>query len=51
MLIQRLDHLVLTVEDIETSVKFYTSVLGMKEITFKVKHKETFKNLFFPMYI
>jgi catechol 2,3-dioxygenase-like lactoylglutathione lyase family enzyme len=32
--IDRLDHLVLTVEDIETTCAFYTKVLGMKEITF-----------------
>lgn len=35
MLIQRLDHLVLTVADIETSVDFYTRVLGMAAVTFK----------------
>lgn len=34
MRIGHLDHLVLTVKDIETSVSFYTSVLGMTEITF-----------------
>jgi len=32
--IDRLDHLVLTVEDIATTCAFYTKVLGMKEITF-----------------
>lgn len=34
MQIDRLDHLVLTVRDIETSLRFYTTVLGMQEITF-----------------
>jgi catechol 2,3-dioxygenase-like lactoylglutathione lyase family enzyme len=34
MRIGHLDHLVLTVKDIETSVSFYTSVLGMTEVTF-----------------
>jgi catechol 2,3-dioxygenase-like lactoylglutathione lyase family enzyme len=34
MRIGHLDHLVLTVKDIETSVSFYTSVLGMTETTF-----------------
>ena len=32
--IDRLDHLVLTVKDIEATCAFYTKVLGMKEITF-----------------
>ena len=34
MLIDRLDHLVLTVNDIETTVAFYTTVLGMEKIVF-----------------
>jgi catechol 2,3-dioxygenase-like lactoylglutathione lyase family enzyme len=34
MRIDHLDHLVLTVRDIEASVSFYTSVLGMAEATF-----------------
>ncbi len=34
MKIDRLDHLVLTVNDIAITCSFYTSVLGMKEITF-----------------
>ncbi len=34
MLISHLDHLVLTVNDIETTVKFYESVLGMTVIYF-----------------
>jgi catechol 2,3-dioxygenase-like lactoylglutathione lyase family enzyme len=32
--VNRLDHLVLTVHDIEASVAFYTRVLGMAEATF-----------------
>lgn len=32
--IDRLDHLVLTVANIDASVAFYTSVLGMRELTF-----------------
>ena len=34
MNIQRLDHLVLTVKDIEATVKFYVSVLGMQKEEF-----------------
>ena len=34
MRITRLDHLVLTVNDIDTTVAFYQSVLGMKKVTF-----------------
>ncbi len=34
MNISHLDHLVLTVADIETSVDFYTRVLGMQAVTF-----------------
>lgn len=34
MQIERLDHLVLTVADIETSIDFYTRVLGMQPVTF-----------------
>ncbi|BFU76991.1 VOC family protein [Arcobacter sp. 15-2] len=33
--INRLDHLVLTVKDIDTTVTFYTQVLGMKKEIFK----------------
>ena len=36
MSIHRLDHLVLTVKDLNKTVKFYTSVMGMEEVTFKV---------------
>ena len=32
--ISHIDHVVLTVKSIESSVKFYTQVLGMEEITF-----------------
>ena len=34
MEIDRLDHLVLTVRDIEATIDFYTRVLGMEEVTF-----------------
>ncbi|GAB3207609.1 VOC family protein [Marinactinospora thermotolerans] len=34
MRIDRLDHLVLTVADIETTVDFYSSVLGMRVVRF-----------------
>lgn len=34
MNIQRLDHFVLTVEDIEATCGFYTQVLGMNVVTF-----------------
>ena len=34
MSILRLDHLVLTVNDLDETVGFYTKVLGMKEVTF-----------------
>ncbi|HLQ24582.1 MAG TPA: VOC family protein [Acidiferrobacterales bacterium] len=34
MKIERLDHLVLTVRDIEATVAFYTQALGMKPVTF-----------------
>ncbi|WP_433435069.1 VOC family protein [Nonomuraea sp. CA-141351] len=32
--IERLDHLVLTVADVERSVSFYSQVLGMEPVTF-----------------
>ena len=32
--INRLDHLVLTVADIDATVEFYTRVLGMQAVTF-----------------
>ena len=34
MRIDSIDHLVLTVEDTDTSCEFYTHVLGMKTVTF-----------------
>lgn len=34
MHVNRIDHLVLTVTDIERSVAFYTQVLGMKKVVF-----------------
>jgi catechol 2,3-dioxygenase-like lactoylglutathione lyase family enzyme len=34
MFIRSLDHLVLTVKDIEKTLRFYTGVLGMEEVTF-----------------
>lgn len=34
MKVNRLDHFVLTVEDIEATVAFYTGVLGMTEVSF-----------------
>ena len=34
MQVNALDHLVLTVTDIERTIQFYTKILGMKEITF-----------------
>jgi len=35
MQIERIDHLVLTVKNVEISCAFYTKVLGMQEITFQ----------------
>jgi catechol 2,3-dioxygenase-like lactoylglutathione lyase family enzyme len=32
--IESLDHLVLTVADLQRSIDFYTQILGMQEITF-----------------
>ena len=34
MPISRLDHLVLTVADLDRTLAFYTTVLGMTEVTF-----------------
>jgi catechol 2,3-dioxygenase-like lactoylglutathione lyase family enzyme len=34
MKIERLDHLVLTVDDIDRTIVFYTAVLGMQAVTF-----------------
>ncbi|MDT0548658.1 MULTISPECIES: VOC family protein [Streptomyces] len=35
MRIDRLDHLVLTVRDIDTTIGFYTKILGMKAASFR----------------
>lgn len=35
MKVESLDHLVLTVEDIEASIDFYTRLLGMEVVTFR----------------
>ena len=35
MRVERLDHLVLTVKNVEISCAFYTKVLGLQEVTFK----------------
>lgn len=37
--IDRLDHLVLTVSDLDVAVRFYTQVLGMEELTFGAGRK------------
>ena len=39
MKINNIDHLVLTVKNIEASCKFYTTVLGMVEISFEQERK------------
>jgi catechol 2,3-dioxygenase-like lactoylglutathione lyase family enzyme len=39
MKISKIDHLVLTVKDIEASCVFYTTVLGMEEISFEAGRK------------
>jgi len=39
MKIERLDHLVLTVADINTTVHFYQQVLGFEVVTFKQQRK------------
>lgn len=39
MRVERLDHLVLTVKNVEASCAFYTKVLGMKEVTFQSGRK------------
>ncbi|MET9259692.1 VOC family protein [Amycolatopsis sp. NPDC004079] len=39
MRIDRLDHLVLTVADLDATVDFYTRVLGMTEVTFGAGRK------------
>lgn len=37
--IQRIDHLVLTCRDLAATIRFYTEVLGMKEVTFGAGRK------------
>jgi len=39
MKIERLDHLVLTVKDVETTCRFYEDVLGMEVVTFNQGRK------------
>jgi catechol 2,3-dioxygenase-like lactoylglutathione lyase family enzyme len=39
MKIERLDHLVLTVKNIEKTCRFYSAVLGMEVISFGEKEK------------
>ena len=39
MKVDRLDHLVLTVKDVNASIRFYTTVLCMEEITFGMGRK------------
>ncbi|QUQ64716.1 VOC family protein [Kutzneria sp. CA-103260] len=39
MKITRLDHLVLTVADLDATIAFYTSVLGMEAVTFRGSRK------------
>jgi catechol 2,3-dioxygenase-like lactoylglutathione lyase family enzyme len=39
MKIEKIDHLVLTVYDIEASCNFYTTVLGMEEVSFEQGRK------------
>lgn len=38
-MIERIDHLVLTVMDLDKTIKFYTEVLGMKLVTFGSNRK------------
>lgn len=37
--VQRIDHLVLTCRDVAATIRFYTEVLGMKEVTFGAGRK------------
>ena len=37
--VQRIDHLVLTCRDVAASIRFYTEVLGMREVTFGAGRK------------
>ncbi len=38
-MIKRIDHLVLTVQNLQETIDFYTSVLGMEEETFGAGRK------------
>ena len=52
MNISHLDHLVLTVADIEKTVDFYTRVLGMQAVTFGEGRKAlTFGNQQRPLFV
>jgi catechol 2,3-dioxygenase-like lactoylglutathione lyase family enzyme len=37
--VERIDHLVLTCRDVAATIRFYTEVLGMKEVTFGANRK------------
>jgi catechol 2,3-dioxygenase-like lactoylglutathione lyase family enzyme len=37
--VQRIDHLVLTCRDVAATIRFYTEVLGLKEVTFGAGRK------------
>ncbi|ELY3339100.1 VOC family protein [Salmonella enterica] len=39
MIIDRIDHLILTVSDISTTIRFYEEVLGFSAVTFKQNRK------------
>jgi catechol 2,3-dioxygenase-like lactoylglutathione lyase family enzyme len=39
MKVERLDHLVLTVKDLDVTCRFYVAVLGMEEVTFSDSRK------------
>ncbi|MFN2722024.1 VOC family protein [Salmonella enterica subsp. enterica serovar Typhimurium] len=39
MIIDRIDHIVLTVSDISTTIRFYEEVLGFSAVTFKQNRK------------
>ena len=39
MKIKKIDHLVLTVRDIDASCAFYTTVLGMREVSFGLERR------------
>lgn len=54
--VSHLDHLVLTVKNVPDTINFYTSVLGMEVVTFKVCQRLFFffafraHQLFFPFF-